>query len=37
MGTKASCLVDVFKEGDEFVFELGGRVLRENFVCVSVL
>ena len=37
MGTEASCLVDVFKEGDEFVFKLGGRFLRENFVCVGVL
>ena len=27
LGAKASCLVYVFEEGDELVFELGGGVL----------
>ena len=37
MGGKASSLLDVFKKGNEFVFEVGGGVLGEHFVGVGVL
>ena len=37
LGGKASWLLDVFKEGNEFVFKVGGGVLGEYFVGVGVL
>ena len=37
LGGKASCLLDVFKKGNEFVFKVGGGVLREYVVGVGVL
>ena len=37
LGTEASCMFNVLEEGDEFVFELGGGILAEDFVCVGVL
>ena len=37
LGGKASCLLDVFKKGNEFVFEVGAGVLGEHFVGVGVL
>ena len=37
LGGKASCLFNVFKKGNEFVFELGGGVFGEHFVCLGVL
>ena len=37
LGGEASCLFNVFEKGDEFVFKLGGEILGEHFVCVSVL
>ena len=37
LGGKASCLFNVFKKGNEFVFELVGEVFGEHFVCVGVL
>ena len=37
LGGKASCLFNVLKKGNEFVFKLGGRVFGEHFICVGVL
>ena len=37
LGGKPSCLFNVFKKGDEFVFKLGGGILGEHCVCVGVL
>ena len=37
LGGKASCLLDVFKKGNKFVFKVGGGVLGEHFVGVGVL
>ena len=37
LGGKASCLFDVFKKGNKFVFKVGSGVLGEHFVGVGVL
>ena len=33
MGGEASSLFNVFEKGNEFVFEVGGEVFRENYKC----